>query len=89
MKIEQILRSLQIEKQTEVQTLIFSKPKFTRKSAKKWAKDHEFKNNKVDETSTSFRLRQKAPGLFIEGSFRTIELTSGVKAVIGRPKKSS
>ena len=77
-----------IAKQTEVQTLIFSKPKFTRASAVKWAKDHDFKSSKVDETGTSFRLRQKPPDSFTEGSFRTITLTDGVKAVIGIPKKS-
>ncbi len=75
-----------VSKQTEVQTLIFSKPKFDRAGAIKWAKDHDFRSDKVDETSTSFRLRQKNPGEFQEGSFRTIELADGVKAVIGKPK---
>ena len=77
-----------ITKQTEIQTLIFSKKHFTRESVVKWARDHDFHSGKVDETSTSFRLRQKEPGDFIQGSFRTIELTTGVKAVIGRPRPS-
>jgi hypothetical protein len=71
---------------TTVQSLIFDKKKFTVEQAKKWAKDHDFRNDKVDETPDSIRLRQKDPADFIEGSFRTIELTDGVKAVIGRLK---
>jgi phage head maturation protease len=71
---------------TTVQSLIFDKKLFTVEQAKKWAHDHDFRNDKVDETTDSIRLRQKDPNDFIEGSFRTIELTKGVKAVIGRLK---
>lgn len=79
-----------LNKQTQIQTLILSKEKFkTRADAKKWVVDHDFKSTKIDETSTSFRFRQKEPSDFIEGSFRTITITDGVSAVIGRPKKKS
>lgn len=71
---------------TVVQSLIFSKDKFTVENSKDWALDHDFKADKVDETSDSIRLRQKDPNDFLEDSFRTIELTDGVKAVIGRLK---
>lgn len=73
---------------TTIQTLIFDKKKFNAAEAKAWAKEHGFKNPKVDETEDSLRLRQKDPGEFQEGSFRTIEVKPGVKAVIGRLKKS-
>lgn len=74
---------------TTVQTLIFSKEKFeTEASAKKWAKDHDFKFGKVDETESSFRLRQRDPGDFRPRLLRTIDLADGVKAVIGRLKES-
>ncbi len=47
---------------TSIQSLIFSKEQFkTEAAAKQWAKDHGFKFGKVDETSTSFRLRQFEP----------------------------
>ena len=59
----------------------------TKEEAIKWVKDHNFKFSSVDETGTSFRFRQQEPSLFVEGSFRTIELRNGVKAVIGTPKK--
>lgn len=67
-----------------VQTLIFSKNRFTRAQAVKWARDHGFKASKVDETEQSFRLRQAEPSAFQAGTFRTIELTAGIRAVIGR-----
>ncbi len=73
---------------SDIQTLIFDKGRFkTAADAKIWAKENGFKSNKVDATDKTFRLRQKDPGLFQDGSFRTINLTEGVKAVIGRPKK--
>jgi len=72
---------------TTIQTLIFLKEKFkTAEAAKKWAADHDFKSDKVDETKDSFRLRQKDPEDFDSNSFRTIDLEEGVKAVIGRLK---
>lgn len=71
-----------------VQTLIFAKETFKKKEeAVKWAIDHGFKNNGVDETADSFRLRQREPGDFDDATFRTIDLTDGVKAVVGKLKK--
>lgn len=72
---------------TEVQSLVFSKNKFTAEQAKDWAQKHKKHFGKVDITEDTIRLRQIDPGRFIEGSFRTITLTEGVKAVIGRLKK--
>ena len=74
---------------TKVQTLIFNKEVYkTTEAAKKWAKDHDFKSDKVDETEDSFRLRQRNPSDFVPNSFRTITLDKGIKAVIGRLKKA-
>jgi HK97 family phage prohead protease len=74
------------QESTTVQTLIFSKEKFTQQQAIDWAKQHDYRVDKVDETEDSYRLRQREPGDFQEGSFRTINLTEGVSAVIGRLK---
>lgn len=71
---------------TRVQSLIFDKKLFTVETAKKWALDHEFKADKVEETEDSIRIGQVEPSEFLEDSFRTIELTDGVKAVSGRLK---
>jgi len=65
-----------------VQTLIFDKKVFpTRQSATRWAREHDFRADKVDETENSWRLRQRDPGDFVR--FRTIQMTRGVQAVIG------
>lgn len=71
---------------TEVQTLIFDPESFNKTEAKRWAKDQGFKSSKVDETRDSYRIRQKDPRSYKKGSFRTIELASGVKAVVGCPR---
>ena len=74
-------------KPTTVQTLIFSKAAgFNSGTAREWARRNAFSPEKVDETGTSFRLRQHDVSAFVQGSFRTITLTKGVEAVIGRPK---
>jgi len=84
-----IFAAAQDKPSTDVQTVIFDKDKFNLDRAKKWLKTHDFKVPAVDETDDSFRFRQKEPGTFKEESFRTIELTEGVKSVIGRPKTAS
>lgn len=75
-----------LQKSTEIQTLIFDASKFNVSEAKKWAADNGFHATKVDETQNSIRLRQHDPSEYADGSFRTISLTDGVKAVIGKPK---
>jgi hypothetical protein len=71
---------------TEVQTLLFDKDDFTKSDAKAWARENDFKHGKVDETDEYYRLRQRPPGEFKKSGFRTIDLSTGVKAVIGCPK---
>jgi predicted RNA-binding Zn-ribbon protein involved in translation (DUF1610 family) len=66
----------------KVQTLIFSKSKFSRSAAIKWAKGHGFKADKVDEKANTWRLRQKDPDQF--GTFRTISFKPGLKAVVAK-----
>ena len=74
---------------SDVQTLIFDKDKFNEATAKAWAEKNNFHAGKIDVTEDSIRLRQKDPGDFQEGSFKTIELKDGVKAVIGRKREES
>lgn len=73
-------------KPTEVQTVILSKEKFKNaEAAKKWLRAHDFKSE-LDETEDSYRARQKDPGDFTQGSFRTISVEDGVSAVVGHKK---
>ncbi len=84
-----VLRELVTKQEpTTVQTLIFSKEVFQSvEEAVAWAKEHDFKFDKVDEKENTFRLRQRDPDDFVEGSYKTIDLTEGVQAVIGRLKE--
>jgi len=75
---------------TTIQTLILSKARFKSKgAAKSWAKSNGYKSGGVDETDKSYRIRQFNPGDFKSGSLRTITLSNGVKAVVGKPSKTS
>lgn len=90
--LARIDEELEKKQTTDLQTVICSKERFdTLDAAKKWVKDHNFKvdhkGKGPDETSSSYRFRQRDPGDFQRGSFRTIELTDGVKAVVGKLKK--
>jgi len=87
-KKEEKIEEEEKQTKTEVQSLVLSKKTFKTKSdASKWVKDHDFRADKVDVTEDSFRFRQFSPGRCKEGSFRTISITTGVKAVICRPKE--
>jgi len=73
-----------------VQTLIFNKEVFKEEEdVREWIKEHDFKisdNPGIDETEGTWRVRQRDPEDFEENSFRTIEITDGVQAVIGKLK---
>lgn len=71
---------------TKIQTIMFDKTKFSKGKAKKWARQHEYKD-RVDETDNYYRMRQIKPERFKGESFRTIEFTEGIKAVVGCPKR--
>lgn len=72
---------------TKIQTIIFSKEFYNKVRAVKWLNKNNFKGTIADDKSTTVRFRQASPDKFKEDTFRTIELTKGVKAVIGCPKK--
>jgi hypothetical protein len=73
---------------TEVQSLIFDKAKYTREQVVAWVESHGFEHTKLDETEQSYRVRQREPGDFELGGFRTIDLRTGIAAVIGQLRAS-
>ncbi len=82
--VEGAARAIAARTSTTVQSVICSKKVFeSAGAARKWITDHGFHATKLDETETSYRFRQRDPDEFKDGSLRTIELTRGVKAVIG------
>ncbi len=75
-----------------LQTVILLKTRFkTRSEALKWMRDHakeqNLRFNKIDETETSFRFRQRTPALFDPLSFRTKRIDSGILFVFGKLKQ--
>lgn len=74
---------------TKVQTLLFDIDVFKNHyKAQTWAKQHGFKpGKKLDKAENNIRIRQAAPSHFKYNTFKTIDLTEGVKAVVACPKK--
>lgn len=75
---------------TEIQSVFFDKDKFNTGTAARWLKRNGFAvhdRKKADIKENTIRFRQSPPGLFDKGLFRTINLTTGVNAVIGCRKK--
>ena len=83
---EAFVENLEGTKAQIVQSLIFSKTKFNRSSARTWAKDHGYKASKVEITKHSLKLRQLPPGRCVTGSLRTEQLTKGVSAIMAQKK---
>lgn len=72
-----------------IQTLIFPKS-WTPARASSWARGRGFTVSKIDETSTSLRIRQHDPSAFTKGSFRTISIgKTEIRAVVGCPRPGS
>ena len=76
---------------TTIQSLMFPKALYTPARAASWAARNGFKGSAPDagsSTATMIRVRLRAPTRFVKGSFKTILLGDGIKAVIGHPVPS-
>jgi hypothetical protein len=71
-----------VRRAMRIQSLLFSRNKYTPSSAKRWARSHGYKTGKVDVTDRFIRLRQLAPGRF--KTLRTFTLGKGIRAVGAR-----
>ena len=73
-----------------VQSVLLSKENFTKTQAKRWIEKHNFKKTfygkDVEVTENFYRFRQKAVRRFKDKSFRTKEISEGVKIVLGNLK---
>lgn len=70
-----------------VQSLLFPKDKWTAAAARAWIGTHdEFADHGVDETADYYRFRQVDPAAFADGSLRTIDFGTDLRAIVGRPK---
>ncbi len=52
---------MKIDKNDKIQSVLFSKEHYTRRTANKWIKDNNFINKKVDITKNWYRYRQFTP----------------------------
>lgn len=71
-----------------VQSLVFSKSKWTPRSARAWIRKHpEFVLSELDETPATLRFRQEDPAKFDRDTFRTIAFghATGIQAVVACP----
>ena len=73
---------------TGIQSLRFDRKVFSRAQAQAWCRRHG-RPSTIDETVHQYRVRVYDPKFFESDSFRTIELTRGVSAVIGCPLPES
>ena len=76
---------------TAITSLLFPMSSYIVAKAKAWARKEGFKASDLEPTGPSskfHRLRQHPPTDFKKGSFRTIKLGDGVKAVISVPKRA-
>ncbi len=71
---------------TTVQTLIFNKENFDKEEALAWAKENDYKAEKVEETDDDYKLVQRQEKDFEKSSFKTLEIDTGIKAKVGKLK---
>ena len=70
---------------TRIQTLLLQVSTFkTESKARMWAREHGFKAGIVSQGKRFFRIRQLSHRQCKGQVFRTIQFTSGVKAIICR-----
>jgi hypothetical protein len=79
------------KQQFETQSVVLSKERFeSLEEATSWIEEHDYKTSHggkgADETATAWRFRQRDPGDFVDGSFRTLEVDDGVLLIRGRLK---
>jgi penicillin-binding protein-related factor A (putative recombinase) len=71
----------------EVQAVLVDKKYFTKKDAMAWVKKRFLPIKPVHVTNDNYRYRIREPVLFNKKSFRTKEITKGVKIIVGKLKK--
>ena len=72
-----------------VQAILIDKSLYDIEEAIEWIESSDFDLKKIDlgsESSQYFRFRQRDPDKMKKSSFRTKELTDGIKAIFAVPK---
>lgn len=71
--VQFVIGRLRGQTTTTVQSVLFNKSTWNASRAREWLRDHDFKSSGLDETDERLRFRQREPGEFEPGSFRTID----------------
>lgn len=54
--------------------------------ARQWCRENDFKSGTIEEGDDAYRFQQHAPASFEDGSLKSVVLTKGVKAMVGKLK---
>ena len=83
-EVDQLLQENDVDQNSVIQHLIFDKTIFpSEDDARLWAREHGFVVEEVIEKENSWHITQLDPSEFVEETFRTIKVTTGVQAVVG------
>jgi hypothetical protein len=77
-------------KEGKIQSMLFSKAKWTVKKAKAWLSKHGYRNDDIDEKDKHLRFRQVSPSYLESKGYEFITRpfgTSGIQAIIGYKEK--
>ena len=77
-------------KEGKIQSMLFSKAKWTVSKAKTWLSEHGYKNDDVDDKDKHLRFRQVSPSYMESKGYDFITRpfgTSGIQAIIGYKNK--
>lgn len=72
---------------TRIQSILIDRGAFTEREARAWVQREGFRSTELDATPHLWRFRQEDPRRFSPRTFRTIHLTTGVHAIIARPRE--
>jgi len=70
-----------------IQSVLLDRSRFTEREARAWVAREGFRTVELDATDHLWRFRQDSPRAFDPRSFRTIDLTTGVRAIVACPRE--
>lgn len=90
-EVEQLLVDNDISESSVIQHLVFDKSIFpAEEDARLWAREHGFDFESVEEwLGDTWHITMLDPSEFVEDTFRTIDVVTGVQAVVGVLKQTA
>lgn len=89
-EVEQLLQDNDIDKNSVIQALLLSKVQFpSEDDARLYAREHNFIVEIVEESEDNWVIPQLHTSGFVDGSLTTVEISTGVTAVVGTLKQDA